>query len=192
MTKCFVVTEGKRDEFVLRTLLHDVVASTGAQITVASGRNSAASLARTILVNRPARVALAVDADASQPRQVQETEADLVDILADVASRDRFGVFLFVPSIEACLFQDVDGLRRRFGSDLTAELLIRSEYDPRAVLDRLLGKPCDLRHLEELVQQLNHDQLRNHVVLRRLEAFLQAPVVADPGITREHRVITAS
>ena len=138
MIKCYVVAEGQADVTVLTALLADVVPSDAVKIVNAEGQSSAVSLASTFLATRPASVALVTDADTTATQRVGEMQMELEDLLATVAPRQRFGVFLAIPSLEVCLFEDRAGLEKELGCALSAEAIVQSRYEPKAVLEQLL------------------------------------------------------
>jgi hypothetical protein len=178
MIKCYVVAEGPTDVTVLSALL-DVVPSSAIKIVSAGGKSSAVSLASTLLATRPASVALVADADTTVPQRVGEAQIELEDLLATVASRQRFGVFLAVPSLEVCLFEDQAGLENEFGCTLSAEAIMQSRYEPKAVLEELSrarNQPYDSAAQASLLGQLDLDRLRQAPFMRVLLQFVSRAV----------------
>ncbi len=183
MSKCYIVTEGLADAALLSPLLADAVPVDAVKIVQAGGRSSAVSLARTLLVTRSASVALLVDADTTHPDRVSEMRVELEDSLG-VAPRSRFGVFLAVPSLEICLFQDEAGLRSEFGDALSPELIVQSRYEPKTVITQLMqrrNQPTQPASPASLLPLLDHDLLRKTPVIRDLVQFVSAAARAAPA-----------
>lgn len=183
MTKCYIVAEGPCDASLLSVLLADIIQGGDAKVVDARGRSSAVSLARTFLATRPASVALVADADATAPERVKELEAELEDSLAAVSARERFAVCLAVPSLEACLFEDEEGLREQFGEGLSAGLTAQSRYEPKAVVSDLLRTRKERYTPDTLVallKRLNLDRLRGAPVVKKLSEFVTASLSASP------------
>ena len=182
MIKCYVVAEGPADVTVLSALLADVVPSSAVKIVNAGGQSSAVSLASTFLATRPASVALVADADTTVPQRVGEAQMELEDLLATVAPRQRFGVFLAVPTLEVCLFEDQAGLENEFGCALSAEAIMQSRYEPKAVLDKLLrarNQRYDSAAQASLLEQLDLNRLRQAPFMTDLVQFVSRAVPAD-------------
>ena len=175
MTTCYVVAEGPSDDVFFSTILADVTQAGDIKIVHAGGRSSAVSLARTLLTTRPARVALVVDAHATDQDRVSELREQLEGSLSYVAPFDRFGIFLAVPSMERLLFLDEVGMGEEFGDSLTPELKVRGEYEPKAVLERLFSardRKYGPRATASLLERLDLDRLREAPVIRDLMRFL--------------------
>ena len=184
MIKCYVVAEGPSDVTVLSALLANVVSADDVKVVDAGGKSSAVSLARTFLATRSASVALIVDADATAAELVGEMQAELEDSLAAVAPRKRFGVFLTVPSLEICLFQDEAGLQNQFGDALSPELIVQSRYEPKGVIRQLLGtrnQSYGPATQASLLGQLNLDRLREAPVIKDLMQFISEVTQAAPA-----------
>jgi hypothetical protein len=184
MTKCYVVVEGETDAAILSRVLADQLHSGEVEIKVGQGRSSAVSLARTMLVSRrEALTALVLDADSTDRERVGEMEAELEGSLADVSRRERFGLFLLVPSIEACLFQDVDGLEDFFGSDFSSEEVVQSRYDPKSVIQTKLderGEKYKGPTIQAILDRVDIQQLRNAAGIQDLLLFVAKSAEATP------------
>jgi len=185
MTRCYVVVEGEMDAAILSRVLADQLSSGEAEIRAGLGRSSAVSLARTMLISRrEALTALVLDADTTNPERVGEMEAELEGSLADVSRHERFGVFLLVPSIEACLFQDRDGLEEFFGSSLSSEELVQSRYDPKSVIQtRLSGlqKEYGPPAVQAILDRLDVRLLQSAAGILELVEFLTCSTAAIPA-----------
>ncbi|MFZ3006040.1 MAG: hypothetical protein WA047_07670 [Phenylobacterium sp.] len=122
----FLVVEGPSDAAVMRTL---ITAAEIPDVAVISGRgkSSAMSLAKSLAVSRSARVAVLVDADTRDPRQIDEQRRTFRDLQGSAAGLTR--LFLAVPTLEEELFPDVETFvtifrvgiterqRQKFGED---------------------------------------------------------------------------
>ncbi|HUU82072.1 MAG TPA: hypothetical protein VM243_01090 [Phycisphaerae bacterium] len=179
MIKCYVVAEGRTDVTVLSALLAGVVPSETVKIVDAGGQSSAVSLASTFLATRSASVALVADADTTAKQRVGEMQMELEDLLGSVAPRQRFGVFLAVPSLEVCLFEDQVGLQNEFGCALSVEAIVQSRYEPKAVLEQLLRgrhQRYDSAAQASLLARLDLDRLRQAPVIEALVQFISRAV----------------
>ena len=184
MANCYVVVEGEMDAAILSRVFADQVNTGEVEVKIGRGRSSAVSLARTMLVLRPESLtALVLDADSTDQERTGEMEAELEGSLADVSRRERFGVFLLVPTIEACLFRDLDGLNGYFGSELSAEQLVQSRYDPKSVLKSKLGErgeDYDGRTLHAILDALDSRRFREAAGIQDLLSFVNKTVTATP------------
>jgi hypothetical protein len=185
MASCYVVVEGETDAAILSKVLADQLDVGEVEIKIGRGRSSAVSLARTMLVSRrEALTALVLDADSTDDDRVGEMTAELEGSLADVSRRERFGVFLLVPTVETCFFQDVDGLRRFFGTEFSAEQLIQSRYDPKSVVKAKLeerGETYNGGTVQTILDRLDVRRLRSAPGLQNLLSFVARATAATPA-----------
>lgn len=112
----FLVVEGSSDAAVMRTL---ITAAEIPDVAVISGqgKSSAMSLAKSIAVSRAARVAVLVDADTRDPRQIDEQRRTFTDLQGSAVGRTR--LFLAVPTLEEELFPDVETFVNTFRVAIT-------------------------------------------------------------------------
>ena len=133
-----IVVEGESDKVIVESVLRSVVSDPPFEVAQAGGRSSAVSLARSYFTLPDSHVALLVDADTVDSRQVLEQQRILSDSLAAVAPTWGFAVFLAVPEIESCLFADPKLLTGALGTPMTDEMLLQARFQPRVVLGNLL------------------------------------------------------
>lgn len=107
----FLVVEGPSDAAVMRTL---VTAAEIPDVAVipGGGKSSAMSLAKSLAVSRVARVAVLVDADTRDPRQIDEQRRTFSDLQGSAAGLTR--LFLAVPTLEEELFPDMETFAKIF------------------------------------------------------------------------------
>ncbi|HZT81896.1 MAG TPA: hypothetical protein VFA26_16845, partial [Gemmataceae bacterium] len=114
-----------------------------------------------------------------------ELRVTLEETLALAGPRNRFGVFVAVPTLTACLFLDEPGLRKLFGAELTTERLIRSRFEPDKVLDELLSAtgrpPLNNAAIVGLVGSLDKSRLQQFPAIRSLVQFIESAVRAVPA-----------
>lgn len=175
MTKLpIIVVEGAVDATILKGILRGAV-QTPPKIMIAGGRSSAVSLARTILVGRSCPIAVVLDADTKDPRQIAQTHGELEASLAAAGSTAPFWVCVAVPTIEAWLWRDVDGLRRFFNGAWPAELEIEARFAPKDVIERLFGQQRGHFGPDaagRLIDVLDLDRIRCAQEVKELVAFL--------------------
>jgi len=185
MTTCYVVVEAPTDAEILSILLETRHSSVQAEIMIGRGRSSAVSLARTMLVSRPdALTALVLDADTTDRQRISEMQAELEGSLVDVSRPERFGVFLFVPSIEACLFRDMDGLQDALGAAISTEQMVQSRYDPKAVLRNQLQRrdeDYNAKTVRAILDRLDVCRLQDAPVVRDLLEFVARSAATAPA-----------
>ena len=107
----FLVVEGPSDAAVMQTLItaaeiRDVAVISG------QGKSSAMSLAKSLAVSRAARVAVLVDADTRDTRQIDEQRRTFIDLQGSAVGLTR--LFLAVPTLEEELFPDVETFLKIF------------------------------------------------------------------------------
>jgi hypothetical protein len=112
----FLVVEGPSDAAVMRTL---ITAAEIPDVAVISGqgKSSAMSLAKSLAVSRAARVAVLVDADTRDPRQIDEQRRTFRDLQGSAVGLTR--LFLAVPTLEEELFPDVETFVKIFRVAIT-------------------------------------------------------------------------
>jgi hypothetical protein len=91
----FLVVEGASDAAVMRTLITAAQIPDMAVIS-GQGKSSAMSLAKSLAVSRAARVAVLVDADTRDPRQIDEQRRTFSDLQGSAVGLTR--LFLAVPT----------------------------------------------------------------------------------------------
>lgn len=99
-----LVTEGRHDAIVLRTLL-SAVDLADVQILEGGGKSSAISLGTSLALNRGTRVAIVVDADTTYPNRIEEQREIFEDLQRRSAGEGSCKLFLAVPTLEDDLFR---------------------------------------------------------------------------------------
>jgi hypothetical protein len=175
MMIAYIVTEGSLDEKLLKQLLpEDLLRDVG--IVAAGGLSDGISMARSLAVKRQVPLLMIVDADSVEPRLIGERRSEIKNIVAGVAV-SAVEVILAVPQLEAVLFHDRTLLTQWFGDRITQEDLIRAEFQPRQVLERLLAESPNAVSLETMIEQLTDRQvesLRQATVIQEAMQFLRS------------------
>ncbi|MEE7455892.1 hypothetical protein MPAR168_24050 [Methylorubrum populi] len=127
----FLVVEGPSDAAVMRTL---ITAAEIDDIAVISGqgKSSAMSLAKSLAVSRAARVAVLVDADTRDPRQIDEQRRTFRDLQGSAVELTR--LFLAVPTLEEELFPDAETFVKIFKVAITERQRQKFAADRRRVI----------------------------------------------------------
>jgi hypothetical protein len=170
MKPCVIVTEGTVDIAILKAVL-EMPAGRSVQFVPAGSRSAADSLARSLLVNGDADVALVVDADSVDPDRVDELRRFLNQSLREMPSRVGWHVFVFVPGIEAILFEDRSVIESVVGRSVSDLDLVRGQFEPRQVLQQLLSHRPNTDDLARL-QRADLAVLREIPEIQRLNQFV--------------------
>jgi hypothetical protein len=171
----YIVTEGPVDEKLLHRLLPgDLLQDVG--IVAAGGLSAIKSMARSLAVKRNVPILIVVDSDSVEPRAIADRRVDINEIVA-YASIQPVEVVLAVPQLEVVLFHDRTLLTQWFGDRITQEDLIRAEFQPRQVLERLLAASPNGLTLTTMIEQLTDRQvesLRQATVIQEAIGFLRS------------------
>jgi hypothetical protein len=171
----YIVTEGSLDEKLLQRLLPTkLLCDVG--IVAAGSLSSVTSMSRSLAVKRQVPLLIIVDADSVESRLIEERRSELKYIVAGV-SIAVVEVIMAVPQLEAVLFHDRSLLTQWFGDRITQEDLIRAEFQPRQVLERLLAESPDGLTLAVMIEQLTDRQvesLRQTTVIQEAMQFLRS------------------
>ncbi len=170
MMSAYLITEGKTDESLLKSLLpKDIVQ--GVSFITAGGRYGSLSLARSILAVRQAPVALVVDADTDNPALAAEQEDFLRESLRQASPGIPFEVFVVIPALEAILTSSRSVLERLLGQSVSDEEFTLARSNPKQfLLSRAKGdSPLSLMGRLDS-QELN--ELKTHPLLQRITEFL--------------------
>lgn len=111
-----VVVEGRYDAAIMRTLI-DAAQLRDVKVVSGQGKSSAMSLAKSIAVSRSEHVAVVVDADTRDARQIDEQRRTFSDLQASANHYTR--LFLAVPTLEEDLFPDVATFMKVFRVAIT-------------------------------------------------------------------------
>lgn len=175
---CHVVCEGPADALLLRRLLEPEVPGDDSRVHIieAGGWSLADSTARSILAVRHEPVALVVDADGTSPEVVEERRRFLEESLGAVStSPNLFRVFLFVPEMEAIVFQGTTPdqlkkhLKRGIPYPLPAEMKLEARYAPRRVLESIGITPGKL---QQLLATMDLSSAKETTIARDLRKFV--------------------
>jgi hypothetical protein len=171
----YIVTEGSLDEKLLERLLPaKLLCDVG--IVAAGSLSSITSMSRSLAVRRQVPLLIIVDADSVESRLIEERRSELKYIVAGVAIAP-VEVIMAVPQLEAVLFHDRALLTQWFGDRMTQEDLIRAEFQPRQVLERLLAESPNGLTLAVMIEQLTDQQvesLRQATVIQEAMQFLRS------------------
>ncbi|MEW6125786.1 MAG: hypothetical protein AB1757_01875 [Acidobacteriota bacterium] len=177
MKKAYIITEGSFDAELLKKLLpknktRDI------EFVVGSGRYSAQSLARTLLANRQIPVALVLDADTTNEKNIQEQKDFLEELLRQAASDTKFEVFLVEPEMEALLVETpsiIEKLTKKHFSKMELRL---AKLHPRKFLADALEESNQTGGKRlQLVKDLDEQAikaLRRHPLVTSLNSFLSS------------------
>jgi hypothetical protein len=173
-----VIVEGQADKVIVETALRSLAGKQSFSVVSAGGRSSAVSLARSYFTLPDSRVALLLDADTVDSRQVREQQQILTGSLAAVAPRWAFSVVLAVPELEACLFEAPEVLMATLGTELTSEMLVEARFTPKAVLTRLLKvagwKEDYIRSIQKVVSNIGDpESLAKCSPLNAVRSFIE-------------------
>jgi len=116
--KRILVTEGRFDAIVLRTLL---AAANRDEIEIfhGSGKSAAISLGNSFALNKSAKVAIVVDADTSVPERLAEQQLIFRDLQQQSYGEYGARLFLAVPTLEAALFPTAEDFESTFNLEFT-------------------------------------------------------------------------
>ncbi len=95
MITSFVVVEGRQLHIVLSDCIETDKCARHVKVVGARSRYSAVSLARTLLMNRRVRVAVAISTSSDGGEGSESELMEIEQALADVSQKERFDVFSF-------------------------------------------------------------------------------------------------
>lgn len=171
----YVVCEGPSDAVLIARLLVPPARHEDVRVLAAGGMGAAASLARTLLTTTPSRVAVAVDADAGA-----SVRGDVGSALAAVADPDRWGVFVFAPSVEVLLATDPLAVAAVLGRPVdVAELTAAPAAFFKAAAASRGASYAPF--VAELARRVDLGKARSNPVFQQLSVFVTAaPQLALP------------
>lgn len=176
--KTYVLTEGPADALLVERVVRDRV-PTNPQVLVGGGRSSVVSLAKSILISRPAAVAVLLDADTLDHERVASQEREWSDLLRTGAKQRPFRIIQAVPQIEVVLFESDLRWEAILGKSLQewgveqSEALARPSETLRLVLDRA-RIPSRLKFYER-VDRESLAVMAEHPVFQETIEFLRNP-----------------
>ncbi|WP_257457499.1 hypothetical protein [Archangium lipolyticum] len=133
------------------------------------------SLARSVLGNRKAIVALVAGTRSAERQKIRELYRFLIYALVQIDYPDLWKVVLVVPDAEVLLFQEPSVLRQVLGREPTEEEVTRGRAEPLLVLEELLGLE-KLRLDEELCRRLETvdvSPLAGHTAVQQVRQFFR-------------------
>ena len=133
------------------------------------------SLARSVLSNRKAIVALVAGTQSAELQKIRELHRFLVYALVQIECPDLWKVVLVVPDAEVLLFQDRGVLRQVLGREPTEEELTRGRCDPVPVLEELFGlkrRPLD-KELCRRLEKVDVSSLAEHPAVQQVRQFFR-------------------
>ena len=175
MIPCLVV-RGEANALVLRKLLEPEF---GPELRVLGTDvfSESVSLARSVLSNRKAIVALVAGTRSAELQKIRDLHRFLVYALVQIENTDLWKVVLVVPDTEVMLFQDRGVLRQVLGREPTDEEWTRGQSEPLRVLEEVLGLKNNVMLDEELCRRLEPVDvscLAGHFVVQQVREFFQA------------------
>jgi hypothetical protein len=172
MNRFTVVTEGKHDVALLKTLLNITDDNTNVKFVAAGGWSSADSLARSYLIHGDTNVALVVDADTTDPSQVEDRKRFLHMSLGEISSSAMWKVFVIDPEIERLLFEDHDVVEALVGRPISDTDFVSASFEPKAVLQRLLHGQSLTEVYNRILGRLDLSRIRKATPIPELLAFI--------------------
>ena len=174
MIPCLVV-RGEANALVLRKLLEPEF---GPELRVLGTDvfSESVSLARSVLSNRKAIVALVAGTRSTELQKIRELHRFLVYALVQIECPDLWKVVLVVPDTEVMLFQDRNVLRQVLGREPTDEELTRGQTEPVQLLEEVLGLKNNILRDEELCRRLasvDVSCLAEHPVVQQVRRFFR-------------------
>jgi hypothetical protein len=133
----------------------------------------AASLARSILLNRKSIVAVVGEAAQEELRMMHR---HLVFLLINVECADLWKIHLVVPQTEGLLFLDRGMVRQVLGREPTEEEMLRGRTEPRRVLEEQLGlerRQLDAE-LHRRLESVDVSSLADHPAVQQVREFFRA------------------
>jgi hypothetical protein len=181
--KVHVITEGRSDEVLLRSLLRPDGDDQTVSVSSAGAKSAAQSLATSILVVRRQPVVLVVDADTTKDEIVQEQRDFLAASLGQFARSHMWKVCMAVPEIEAVLFYDAAVISRLFQTELSETQQMQARFEPKQVLLNLMQERGLGRSIADLWPHLTEDDvslIRESPLIQEIREFIAS--VSHAGV----------
>lgn len=175
MKQVYIITEGKTNQEILKTVLPPKILG-GVDFIVGSGRYSAQSLARSVLATEEVPVALVLDSDTTTESAVREQLAFLRTSLGQASPGVKYEVFLAIPEIEILLVQDLDFIKQLTGRPEFSE--IESEFaqlHPKKFILSVFGHESynvAVRDLLKNVSSQTVEVIQKYPIVNQLSEFL--------------------
>jgi hypothetical protein len=161
-----LITEGTTDSVLMQSLIQDQ----SIKYIATGGWSSADSLARSYLTDPLMNVVLVVDADSSDPSLIEERRRFLNRSLGQIADASRWRVLVVAPEIEALLFENRTVLEELLQNQVDDTDLIRGQYEPKKVLEKISGQSRDM--LYRRLSNIDLDPIRAAPEIQSLRQFL--------------------
>lgn len=170
-----LITEGRSDAIVLRTLLKAVDLGE-IQVVEGGGKSSAISLGTSFALNRRTRVAIVVDADTTDPHRVNEQQSIFEDLQRRGPGERNCKLFLAVPTLEHELFPTAEDFASTFNLKLTPAQVARYGQDWKFVVRAFVSKPEAAKPtmLRGRIAPAGLRKLFDKPLLKELKTYLQS------------------
>ncbi|KFA90950.1 hypothetical protein [Archangium violaceum] len=173
MIPCLVV-RGEANALVLRRLLEPEFGH-ALQVLGTDFFSESVSLARSVLSNRKAIVALVAGTRSAELQKIRELHRFLVYALVQIECPDLWKVVLVVPDTEVMLFQNRGVLCQVLGREPTGVEWNRGQTEPLQVLEEVFGLK-EIRLDKELCRRLESVDvscLAEHPVVQQVRRFFR-------------------
>jgi len=157
--KLIIVTEGKTDVLIIRTLLNKELTA-GMRFFAGQGRESLVTLGRNLLVHEGGPILLVMDVSTAELQFKDEMLAKTLRALSAVGVPGTFEVFTFTPEIEIVFFEAPDALERAIVTIQAAHTLEEGRRSPKATLEQIL-KEEKIPNLESLMRKLDEQAIQS-------------------------------
>ena len=172
-TKRLIVTEGKHDELLLRSIFQIETDTPELAVIGVGGKSVADSYARTQLLDNAADIALVVDADSADAIVVEQNRQFLKRSLGEIPTNRSFCIVVIVPDILALLFRRHSLAEQFIGNSISSIDFAHADYDPKKVLIRLLPGKDLTKALAERLKATDVTSLANEPDLKELKKFVE-------------------
>jgi hypothetical protein len=164
-----VITESESDAAFVRSLIGR--GSDKMRYIPAGSWSSADSLARSYLTDPKTKVAIVVDADSSDPNQVEERKRFLRRSLGQIADKTRWRVIVIAPEVERLLFDDRHILEELVQDKVSDTDFVEGQYNPKKVLQRIAAIPTS--ELFERLATINLAPIQDTPDINALRQFFE-------------------
>ncbi|WP_019500141.1 hypothetical protein [Pseudanabaena sp. PCC 6802] len=174
----YIVTEGQSDVDILRKLLPEEIAQ---QVSIIgrNGRSSAISTAAGIMIDKRKPVALVLDSDTEDQRNINAQLSTLNYLLRQALAGNTFKVILAIPEIETIFAQDRSLLSKIVGKQVEEMEWEYAKSQPKKYFKKLLSDSP--QWLYEILNKLTEEDiqiLQQHELLVSLSQFLTESCMA--------------
>ncbi len=167
-----VVTQSQANVLLLQAILNIPDDDPQIEFVAAGGWSRVDSYARTLLIEDKANVAVVVDADTTDPNNVDSRRRFLHRSLGEVKIHRNFHVAVIVPEIEALLFQEHSILKHFVGKPVSDTDIVSANWEPKKVLGRILPSYNDAQFFQSRLSGIDLSPLANNASMEKLKTFL--------------------